>query len=68
MTIKECLAQLSTEDLAYAKEYYRQLAKLPEYGSFDIIGHSDQITKHCENKQFIVATFYSSGNVICYYV
>lgn len=40
------------DGMAYAKEYYRQLAKLPEYGSFDIIGHFDQITKHCENRQF----------------
>lgn len=40
------------DGIAYAKEYYRMLAKLPEYGSFDIIGHFDQITKHSENRTF----------------
>ena len=38
--------------LAFAKEYYRQLAHLPEYGSFDIIGHFDNLTKHIENVRF----------------
>ncbi len=36
----------------YAKEYYRLLAKLPEYGKFDILGHPDLITKHSENRRF----------------
>ena len=40
------------DGMAFAKEYYRQLAKLPEYGSFDIIGHFDQVTKNCEIRQF----------------
>jgi len=40
------------DGMAYAKEYYRNLATLPEYGSFDIIGHFDLITKHSENRQF----------------
>ncbi len=40
------------DGMAYAKEYYRCLAKLPEYGSFDIIGHFDLIAKHCENIRF----------------
>lgn len=34
--------------MAFAKEYYRQLAMLPDYGSFDIIGHFDIITKNIE--------------------
>lgn len=38
--------------MAYAKEYYRNLARLPEYGAFDIVGHFDLITKHSENRQF----------------
>lgn len=32
--------------MAYAKEYYKQIAHLPEYGNFDILGHFDLITKH----------------------
>ena len=37
---------------AFAKEYYRQLARLPEYGRFDIIGHFDIITKNIEKVRF----------------
>lgn len=37
---------------AYAKAYYETLAKLPEYGSFDIIGHFDLVTKFCEMASF----------------
>ena len=40
------------DGMAYAKEYYRNLAKLPEYGVFDIIGHFDIITKHSESRKF----------------
>lgn len=36
------------DGLAFAKVYYETLAKLPEYGDFDIIGHFDQITKNIE--------------------
>ena len=32
----------------YAKAYYETISKLPQYGKFDIIGHFDLITKHCE--------------------
>ena len=38
--------------MAYAKEYYRQLARLPEFGSFDILGHFDLVCKHAENCRF----------------
>lgn len=38
----------SGNGLAFAKEYYRFLAMLPQYGNFDIIGHMDLITKNCE--------------------
>ena len=34
--------------LSYAKEYYRQLSLLPDYGRFDILGHFDLVAKHCE--------------------
>jgi len=33
------------DGLAYAKAYYNTLAQLPKYGSFDILGHFDLITK-----------------------
>jgi histidinol-phosphatase (PHP family) len=40
------------DGLAYAREYYRNLARLPEYGDFDIIGHFDLITKFTEGWGF----------------
>ena len=40
----------------YAKEYYKLLASLPEYGDFDIIGHFDIITKHIDVKDFFDVT------------
>ena len=36
------------DGLRFAKEYYRQLAELPNYGNFDIVGHFDLIAKNCE--------------------
>ena len=33
---------------AFAKKYYEKLCTLPEYGSFDILGHFDLITKNIE--------------------
>ena len=38
--------------MAFAKESYRQFATLTEYGSFDIIGHFDIITKNIEKQKF----------------
>lgn len=40
------------EGIRYAKAYYAQVARLPEYGNFDIIGHFDLIAKHCETHDF----------------
>ncbi len=40
------------DGMAYAKAYYRELAELPSFGSFDIIGHFDTIAKHCEKRNF----------------
>jgi histidinol-phosphatase (PHP family) len=34
------------DGMAFAKEYYRQLAWLPDYAPVDIIGHFDLVTKH----------------------
>ena len=36
----------SGDGLAFAKEYYRQLAQLPDKAPIDIIGHFDLITRH----------------------
>ena len=40
------------DGMAYAREYYKTLAQLPEYGNFDILAHFDIITKHSENCSF----------------
>lgn len=45
-------ARFDGDGMRFAKAYYEQVAKLPQYGNFDIIGHFDIITKHCENVQF----------------
>ena len=38
--------------LNYVKAYYEQLARLPQYGKFDIVGHFDLVTKHSESHSF----------------
>ncbi len=40
------------DGMKYATTYYEYLSHLPEYGNFDIIGHFDLITKHCEKADF----------------
>lgn len=40
------------DGMAFAKEYYRQLAWLPDFGDCDIIGHFDLITKHRDTVNF----------------
>ena len=42
--------------MEYAKYYYKSLAKLPQYGNFDIVGHFDLITKHSDNRTFFDTT------------
>lgn len=37
------------DGMFFAKEYFRQLAMLPEFGKCDIIGHFDLISKHREH-------------------
>ncbi len=34
------------DGMAFATTYFRQLATLPEYGDFQILGHFDLVTKH----------------------
>lgn len=41
--------------LKFAREYYRQLAALPAFGRFDIVGHFDLVAKHCERAHFFDA-------------
>lgn len=36
------------DGLKFAKKYYETVAELPKYGSFDIVGHLDIITKNIE--------------------
>ena len=38
--------------LAYAKEYFRQVAWLPDFAPVDIIGHFDMCTKYLETHHF----------------
>lgn len=40
------------DGMAFAKEYYRTLQKLPEKADFDILGHLDIHTKHIEKHAF----------------
>ncbi|MBR2406181.1 MAG: histidinol-phosphatase [Clostridia bacterium] len=44
--------RFSGNGLAFAKEYYAQLATLPQYGKFDILGHLDLLTKNIEQIPF----------------
>ncbi len=44
------------DGLAYARAYYQLLADLPSRGRFDIIGHFDIISKHCEQANFFDET------------
>lgn len=46
----------SGDGMAYAKQYYKQLAELPSFGKFDILGHFDIIAKHSENIEFFDMT------------
>ena len=48
-TVKEIIDNyFDGNGLKFAKEYYLQLAELPQYGNFDIVGHFDLITKNNE--------------------
>ena len=40
------------DGMKYAKAYYEHIVHLPEYGNFDIVGHFDIISKHCETHNF----------------
>ncbi len=38
------------DGIAYAKQYFKAVADLPNYGSFDILGHFDLLTKFNEQQ------------------
>jgi histidinol-phosphatase (PHP family) len=40
------------DGMAYAKHFYSELARLPEFGKCDIVAHFDLLTKHCEKIKF----------------
>lgn len=44
------------DGMAFAKCYYEHLARLPEHGKYDIIGHFDLITKHADTVKFFDET------------
>lgn len=44
------------DGMAYAKAYYQELSKLPQYGEFDIIAHFDLITKFSEKASLLDET------------
>ncbi len=41
------------DPMQYAKAYYELVSRIPEFGSFDIIGHIDLVAKHCEAPNFM---------------
>lgn len=41
--------------MAYAKKYYEELSKLPQYGKVDIIAHFDLVNKHLESRNYFDA-------------
>lgn len=45
-------ARFDGDGMRFAKAYYEQVAKLPQYGNFDIIGHFDIITKNLDTIAF----------------
>ncbi len=40
------------DGLAYARNFYENVARLPEIYNFDIVGHFDLLTKHSEKESF----------------
>ncbi|MBE6688603.1 MAG: histidinol-phosphatase HisJ family protein [Ruminococcaceae bacterium] len=52
-TVKRVIDEYFGGDgLKYARMYYEDMARLPEYAHIDIVGHFDLITKHVENTDF----------------
>lgn len=69
-TVKKVIDDYFDGDgLKFAKEYYRQLAQLPNYGKFDIVGHYDLVAKNCEKAVFFDETSerYRKYALDCFY-
>lgn len=55
--VQELIDQhFSGDGMAFAKEYFRQTAELPQYGNFDILGHFDIIAKNLERIRYFDET------------
>lgn len=58
--LPETLAYIDThfggDGMAFCKKYFETVARLPEKGKFDIIGHFDLQTKHNEQAKFVDTT------------
>lgn len=53
-TVREILnTYFDGDGMAFAKRYYEDLARMPDRGGFDIIGHFDIITKNVELLPFL---------------
>jgi histidinol-phosphatase (PHP family) len=56
-TVKDVVyTRFGGDGLAFAKRYYQELARLPQYGSFDILGHFDLVTKNIEHMPALLDT------------
>ena len=55
-TVDYLKAHFGGNNLAFAKKYYETIARLPERGQFDIIGHFDLVTKNNEIGNFLDTT------------
>ncbi len=53
------------DGLAFAKRYYEELAQLPQYGKFDILGHLDLITKNIEQVPFFDTSCKKYKDAVC---
>ena len=58
--LPETLAYIDThfggDGMAFSQKYFETVARLPEKGKFDIIGHFDLQTKHNEKAKFVDTT------------
>ncbi len=53
-TVRGVIANYFDGDpMKYAKAYYELVARIPEFGKFDIIGHIDLVAKHAESPNFL---------------
>ena len=52
-TLKFLNTHFQGNGTAFARSYYETVASIPKYGSFDILGHFDLITKNNEKGNFL---------------